>query len=147
MESKVVKELNGVLKGEQMAVDIYENYIKSIEDEKVKKEFIEIRNDHKQHVGQLEQRISQLGGEPESGTGIGGFMANAKTLWEAKTNDTLDILKKAYEGENKGLAMVEEIVKGDLDEDSEKLIKDMRNVDKRHLKSMGEMIEDFENKH
>lgn len=141
MENTVINELNTVLKGEVMAIESYDRFISETKDQKVKKVFQEIQEDHKEHVNLLENRIKELGGQPKEKLGFAGFMANAKmTLKNIGETKTIDLLKDAYDGEDKGIAMVEEIVKGDLDDASMKLVKDILSVDHDHLKTMNNLI-------
>ncbi len=145
MENTVINELNTVLKGEVMAIESYDKYIHELKDNKVKTAFLEIQGDHKEHANLLENRIKQLGGDPNEKLGIAGVMANAKiALKNLGETKTIDLLKWAYDGEDKGIAMVEEIVKGDLDDTSMKLIKDILSVDHDHLKTMNNLIADQE---
>ncbi len=148
MDNEMVNELNGLLKGEQMAVDAYERYIQSVEDSNVKKELQSIQIEHKSHASIIAERIQTLGGKPENNTGFSGFMATAKaTIQSVGQKDSVEILKQAYEGEYKGIAMAEELVKGDLDDDSANLVKKVLSVDQEHLKKMEGMIDGLENAH
>lgn len=145
MENKSIDELNSVLKGEEMAVQAYERYLKDIHDNNVKEKFQSIQQDHKRHASDISTRIQDLGGQPNYGTGISGVMANAKLAFQdAINNDTLHILKQAYDGEDKGIAMVEEIIKGDLDKDSMNLVNGIMSTDHQHLRDLAKMISDYE---
>ncbi|OPZ83931.1 MAG: Rubrerythrin [Firmicutes bacterium ADurb.Bin419] len=145
MENTIVNELNTVLKGEIMAIESYDKYIRELKDGKIRNVFLEIQDDHKEHVNLLEDRIKQLGGEPDEKLGVPGFMANAKmTLKNMGETKAIDLLKWAYDGEDKGIAMVEEIVKGDLDDTSMKLVKEILSVDHDHLKTMNSLIAEQE---
>ncbi len=147
MSHNVTKELNQVLKGEQMAVDFYENFIQNVDDDRIKKEFRQIQQDHMQHVQRLTGRIQDIGGKAEHGTGFTGYMADVATDMKSRRMEPADILKKAYEGENKGLTMVEELVKGDLDPESRSLVTDIRSEDKQHLESMQHLIDEYTGMH
>lgn len=145
MENTVVNELNTVLKGEIMAIESYDKYIQELKDNKIRDAFLEIQNDHKGHANLLEDRIKQLGGEPNKKLGVAGFMANTKIAFKnIGETKSIDLLKWAYDGEDKGIAMVEEIVKGDLDDTSMKLINDILSVDHDHLKTMNNLISEQE---
>ncbi|HOQ01827.1 MAG TPA: ferritin-like domain-containing protein [Acetivibrio clariflavus] len=145
MENTVVNELNTVLKGEHMAVESYDRFIHMVEDDRVKEEFQKILDDHKRHVKLLEKRIEELGGEPKEDLGFAGVMANAKlamrTMGDKKT---IDLVKQAYDGEGKGIAMVKEIVKGDLDDESAKLMQDILAKEHEHLFNINRIIEELE---
>lgn len=144
-KDKIIKELNGILKGEQIAVGSYGRYIEDVKDKDVKDEFLKIQDDHKKHIEQLSQRIQALGGKPELNTGFLGFMAEAKmAIRSLGKNETIDILESAYDGEDKGIAMVEEIKKGDLDKESAEIVNNILSEDHDHLKKMAHMIANYE---
>jgi len=147
MDNKVVEELNAILKGEHMGINAYDRLINDCKDEKVRSELKKIQNDHIKHTQQLASRIEALGGKPQHGTGMGGLMASVMGNVESMTrSDTLNVLKRAYDGEDKGIAMAEEIIKGDLDEESNKLVKEILSEDHDHLKKMARMIGEYENR-
>jgi rubrerythrin len=145
MENTVINELNTVLKGEHMAIESYDKFIHAVEDDNVRHQFHKILDDHKRHASLLENRIKELGGEPKDNLGFAGIMANAKiamkTMGDTKA---IDVVKEAYDGEDKGIAKVEEIIKGDLDNESARLMKDILTEDHEHLREMNNMIEDLE---
>lgn len=137
-----IQELNTLLKGEYMAIQGYERYIQNIEDQKIKVQLQEIQKDHKQHAIMIAERIQNLGGRPVDGLGLMGEMAQAfdsiKNI--PKEKDTRFILHDAYEGEQKGIQMAEEIAKGDLDKESEDLIKKILKEDRKHVKALEKLL-------
>lgn len=135
-KTTVTKELNAVLKGEQMAVLAYEKFISEADNEKIRENFQQIQRNHKEHVGKLAERIQDLGAIPDYSTGVSGVFANIKLEMETNNKSSEDILKKAYDGEDKGIAAAEEVVRGDLDDNSLELVKDILSRDHDHLKSM-----------
>lgn len=142
---KNITELNAVLKGESMAIHSYERFMKNVKDESVKAEFEKIVQDHKRHADELSGRIRALGGEPNRSTGLAGVMASAKMAVEnIVARETLDILKEGYDGEDKGIAMAEEVVKGDLDKESAELVNRILSEDHEHLRRMAEIISKHE---
>jgi len=148
MDEKIIKELNAVHKGEQMAIEAYERFIQAADDKSLKREFQEIQKDHKRHASEIAERVRVLGGKPEYGTGFTGYMARAmSTVKNMNLKGDSEILKKAYDGEDKGIAKVEEIIKGDLDIESRNLIERMMSEDHRHLHRMAHMIAKAEEKH
>ena len=146
-ENTVINELNTLLKGEQMAIEAYEKFIQFVENDVIKGEFQEIQKEHKKYASDIAGRIQTLGGHPEYGTGLIGFMSGTKIAMQSTNKDTIDILKKAYDGEDKGIAMAEEIVKGDLDQESAEMVDGILSKDHDHLKRMMNLISNFENKH
>ncbi|MCX7708551.1 MAG: PA2169 family four-helix-bundle protein [Clostridia bacterium] len=148
MENTAVNELNAFLKGEIMAVEAYQNYIDGTQEQRIKDEFLRIQKDHKKHMEIISDRIKALGGEPEKGTGFAGIMSNTKLKLEnVMGRNPFDTLKDAYDGEDKGVAKAEEIVKGDLDPESRGLIQGILKQDHEHLSRMAHLIADYEIKH
>jgi bacterioferritin (cytochrome b1) len=136
-----INELNAFLKGEYMAIDSYEHYIRIASNKSTKTLLQDIQNDHKNHAISISDRINLLGGNPVTGVGVPGkvseFISNIKHM---NNTQDVDILKEALSGESKGIEMAEEIVKGDLDFVSAKLISDILSIDKKHLPKLEKNI-------
>lgn len=141
-KGRAAKELNIVLKGEQIAVESYEKFISAADNEKIRNGLQQIQEAHKEHTGLLAQRIQDLGAVPDYNTGITGVFANMKLNAETNGKSSADILKKAYDSEDKGIAAVEEVVRGELDDTSLELVKDILSHDHDHLKSMLSLMSD-----
>lgn len=140
MDKKIVKELNAYLKGEYMAIKAYENFIQRIKDPSMKLELQKIQKDHKQHAVKVTDRIRSLGGSPVKGAGLMGTMSDVKNLVKRNSDDTNFILKDAGRGEYRGIRMAEEVVKGDLDAESQKLIKGLLEEDRSHVGRLSDFI-------
>lgn len=135
-----IKELNTLLKGEHMAIGGYERYIQEIKDTNIKGELQKIQQDHKQHAIKISERIQNLGGKPAADEGIGGKMAQAVSgIKEAGKNNVLSILKEALNGEDNGIKMADEVVKGDLDSQSAALVNDILNDDRNHVDRLSQL--------
>lgn len=143
MSHDVSKELNQVLGGEQMAVEFYENLIHDMDDKRIKGEFQNIQHDHMNHIERITKRIQDIGGKAKHQTGLAKQMAVAVNDMKSRNMGSLEILKKAYNGESKGLSIVEEMVRGDLDSDSMAIIKDICSEDRRHLQKMQHLIDEY----
>ncbi len=144
MDTNVINHLNTLLKGEQMAVEAYEKFILSSGDDRIKSSLQDIQQDHKEHASKLAERIQSIGGKPEYGTGLTGVISNLRLTLETKNkSDSLEILKRAYDGEDKGIAMAEKVVKNELDEDSKKLLDGILSTDHDHLKSMLSLLTQY----
>ena len=141
-KTTVINELNTVLKGEQMAVEAYEKFISAADDDKIRESFQQIQLNHKEHTGKLAERIQNLGAIPDYSTGVTGVFANMKLGMETNGKSSIDILKRAYDGEDKGIAAAEEVVRGDLDDTSLELVKNILSRDHDHLKSMLSLMSD-----
>jgi bacterioferritin len=96
-------------------------------------ELQKIQRDHKQHAVKVSNRIRNLGGIPVKGAGLMGTMSDMKNLVKRNSDDTMFILKDAGAGEYRGIQMAEEVVKGDLDAESLKLIKSLLEEDRGHV--------------
>lgn len=145
MYDKTVEELNKVLKGEHMAIDAYTRFIDDCTDAKIKDEFRAILRDHEKHAQEISDHIRSIGGIPEANTGFAGFMASAKLAMQSLGGNDLDILKRAYDGEDKGVAAAEEIAKENFDSGSKDLILGILSEDHDHLRSMAKLIGTIEN--
>ncbi|NMA35048.1 MAG: ferritin-like domain-containing protein [Clostridiaceae bacterium] len=138
----VINELNTVLRGELMAAESYDLFISNTDDEKIRQIFGQFRADHKEHAELLAERIRSLGAAPGKGTGIPGMFSQIKLEFETRRKDSEEILKRAYFGEDKGVKMTEEIVKGDLDPESAELVGRILSKDREHLIAMMEIMQE-----
>lgn len=136
---ETVNELNAVLKGEYMAIHAYEQFLQKTQDSTVQQALKKIQEEHKRHAAEISERIDTLGGEPVDGTGImSEVMLKLKGMGE---KETTAILKDAFAGEQQGIEMSQEMVKGDLDEQSMSLIQNILQQDKEHLMTLLDLIE------
>lgn len=98
---KDIKKLNSFLRGELAAVETYDQCIEKMKDPGVVAELRKLRSSHEYRVGQLTQRITALGGRPDSSSGAWGAFAKlveggAKVFGESAAISALE------EGEDKG---------------------------------------------
>ena len=140
----VTKELNAVLKEERRAEQSYEKFISEADDEKIKNVFLQIRKNHLEHADLLAERIRSLGAVPDRGTGMAGIFSNMKLDMGTNGKNSVDILKIAYDEEDKGIAAVEKVIRERLDDISAGLVKDILSNDHGHLKSMLTLMSDIE---
>ncbi|MBB6446173.1 DUF2383 domain-containing protein [Bacillus benzoevorans] len=140
MEDKVVKELNEFLEGNFMAIHAYEKYIHHIEDPLCKDKLQEIQKEHKMHAMQIAERIQDLGGIPADDVGIKGSIAEWMANLTQATDGTQHILKDALTGEQRGIEISQELVKGDLDPESLELVKSILRRDEKHAEELNGMI-------
>lgn len=140
MENATINELNAFLKGEYMAIDSYNDFIQKAADPKVKAEFQRIQQEHKLHAIQISERIQNLGGRPATGLDIKGKIAEkVSNIKNSRLKNDVDILVQAYDGENMGINIATEIVKGDLDNESMNLIGNIISQDKTHLVDLNDL--------
>ncbi len=140
MKEPNVKTLLEVLKGEEMAAEIYSTVLSTIENREIKQKLNQIAGNHKNHTTILSEQIIKMGGRPDSSTGMGGWMANTKMKLQGIVSNDEKILKELHNGEKQGVKLVNEIVKGDLDDSSRAMVQQMMDTDKGHIKELEEMI-------
>ncbi|HHY41485.1 MAG TPA: PA2169 family four-helix-bundle protein [Thermoanaerobacterales bacterium] len=139
---KTIKVLNELLQGEYMAVESFNNFISKVEDEKIKTEFQRIQQQHRSNIEKLATYIQNLGGQPDENLGFKGKMGDLKVNMDLgfKTDDG-EILKKAIEGETRGVNMAEKILRGNLDDKSRDVVGEILQKDRvaiRKLKTLAE---------
>lgn len=141
MNSDVIKELNAFLKGQYMGIHSYENYIQKINNEDIKKELQQIQQDHKEHAAKVAERIQNLGGKPVDDEGFIGSMQQVMSQIKGIPDDTGQMLKNILKGEDTyGIQLSEEIVKGDLDDESRKLVEEILDHDRKHVKILNNLL-------
>mgnify|MGYP001231012015 CR=1 FL=1 len=139
---KIIKVLNELLQGEYMAVESFNNFISRVEDEKIKTEFQRIQQQHRSNIEKLATYIQNLGGQPDENLGFKGKMGDLKVNLDLGfRSDDAEILKKAIEGETRGVNMAEKILRGNLDDKSRDVVGEILHKDRmaiRKLKTLGE---------
>jgi bacterioferritin len=136
----VIKELNAFLKGQYMGIHAYEHLIQNLEDPELKKQFQEIQQSHKFHAQQVAERIQNLGGVPVNNEGVKGKIQGLMAQLTAP-HSTEDIIERALMGEDDyGIHLSREIVKGDLDQESQQLIDEILDEDQKHVEFLRSLI-------
>lgn len=138
--TNVIRQLNKFLEGNYMAIHAYDNYIKDIEDEKIKSAFQNLQKDHKQHALLIAERIQNLGGIPANDVGMKGKMAEIVQKMTGGTKELTSIIKDAIAGEQRGIKASEEILRGQLDEESLQLVKKVLNNDRKHIELLKNLL-------
>lgn len=140
MSSDVVKELNAFLKGQYMGIHAYEDCIQKIDNPEVKKELQKIQQEHKVHASMVAERIQNLGGRPVNNEGMIGSIQQVIARFKGHES-TEAILQGALKGEDYyGITISEEIVKGDLDQESKQLIEQILDHDQRHVEQLSQLL-------
>ena len=70
MNHQYINTLNELLKGEHMAIQVYQKTKEIQGDGQVKEMLEKFEKDHKRHAQLLAQRIRELGGKPDPKTGL-----------------------------------------------------------------------------
>ncbi|WP_432407383.1 DUF2383 domain-containing protein [Wukongibacter sp. M2B1] len=132
-KDKIIDVLNNLLQGENMAVDAFNIFINKAQDENIKKTFQEIQNQHRENMGVISNYIQDLGYKPKEKLGIKGVMSDFMISIDLTGKDDSQTLSKAISGEDKGINMVEEIMKIDLDDESKRLVNQILEEDRSSL--------------
>jgi len=129
-----IKSLNQLLQGEYMAVDAFNVFISKIEEEKVKKTFQQVQDNHRNNIKTLAKYIQNIGGQPDENLGLKGNMADMKINIELGSKaDTSQVVKKAIEGETQGINMAEKVLRGNLDDKSRDIAGEILHKDRDAL--------------
>ena len=140
-KSKTIKALNELLQGEYMAVESFNNFISRIEDEKIKREVQGIQQQHRSNIEKLAVYIQNMGGQPDENLGFKGKMGDLKVNMDLgfKTDDA-EIIKKAIEGETRGVNMAEKILRGNLDDESRDLVGQILQKDRMAIRKLKNLV-------
>ncbi|NLP45601.1 MAG: DUF2383 domain-containing protein [Epulopiscium sp.] len=135
--SEVMKALNQLLQGEYMAVDSFNNFISRLKDENAKKIFQEIQKQHRENIDKLANYIQHIGGQPDENLGMKGTMGEMMLNMElGPETDTNEIIKKAIEGETKGVNMAEKVLRGNLDDKSRDIAGEILKKDRTSIEKL-----------
>lgn len=122
-----------------MGIHAYEHYIYHAEDQSIKMELQQIQQNQKGQATRIAQRIQDLGGKAVTDTGFKLSMMEGIFNLKSKPKTTREVLEGIIKGQIKGIKSSEEIVRGDLDEESLRLVKSNLAEDREqvaHLKSL-----------
>ncbi|WML39561.1 DUF2383 domain-containing protein [Neobacillus sp. OS1-2] len=139
-EEIVVEELNTLLRGTYMGIHAFEHHIQRLDDEQVKQKFQSMQQQAKQNAQKLAERIQNLNGVPADSEGVSGKMHSLmhKVML---TNDTRDIMKDALKGvEQYGVEYSEELVRGDLDPESRKIVEEVIDTSRMQAEMLRNLL-------
>ncbi|NMA83681.1 MAG: PA2169 family four-helix-bundle protein [Epulopiscium sp.] len=139
--SETIKALNELLQGEYMAVDSFNNFISRLEDENAKKTFQEVQKQHRENIDKLASYIQSIGGEPDENLGMKGTMGEMMLNMDlGSSSDMEEIIKKAIEGETKGVNMAEKVLRGDLDDRSRDIAGEILEKDRKSIEKLKKLL-------
>ncbi|WP_214482175.1 DUF2383 domain-containing protein [Bacillus sp. SM2101] len=142
MENNVViKELNALLKGRYMGIHAYESYMQNVKDDELRKDLQQIQQNHKEHANLLAERIQNLGGKPVDNPGIVGNVKELVSEIKGFPDTKEGIVQGLIEGENTySIKMSEDIVRGDLDDESLKIVEKIIDEDRSHVQHLKNIL-------
>lgn len=139
--SETIKALNELLQGEYMAVDSFNNFISRLEDENAKKTLQEVQKQHRENIDKLASYIQSIGGQPDENLGMKGSMGEMMLNMDLGSEaDTEEIIKKAIEGETKGVNMAEKVLRGDLDDRSRDIAGEILEKDRKSIEKLKKLL-------
>jgi bacterioferritin (cytochrome b1) len=139
MKQQYIDTLNELLKGELMAIQVYDKTKEIQGDAQVQEMLDKFKKDHKRHTDLLTQRIKELGGIPENKTGFPGIMSDVTAMVNS-IRGPKHLLKQVYDGEDKGINAYEERLEK-LDPVSQYVVRGIMQEDHEHLKFFKERME------
>lgn len=139
--TNTIEALNQLLQGEYMAVESFNNFISRLEEGNVKQAFIEVQKQHRENIDKLASYIQFIGGQPDENLGMKGYMGDMMLNMQlGPDSDTNEIIKKAIEGETKGVNMAEKVLRGDLDERSRDIAGEVLHKDRKSIEKIKSLL-------
>ncbi|MBB6448199.1 bacterioferritin [Geomicrobium halophilum] len=139
-EEIVVEELNTLLRGTYMGVHSLEHYIQKVDDAELKKKFQSMQQEVKQNAQKVAERIQNLEGVPADNEGVSGRM---HTFMHNKMvpDNTREMIEEALKGtDNYGVHYAEEVVKGDLDPKSKRMVEEVIDTNRKHAEELRQLL-------
>lgn len=137
-----IKALNQLLQGEYMAVEGFNTFISKLEDEQVKSCFQAVQKQHRQNIDVLANYIQDIGGKPDESLGMKGKMGQIKVNVDLGfKHNTAEIIKKAVEGETRGVNMAEKVLRGNLDSKSRDIAGEILHKDRISIDKLNSLIQ------
>lgn len=142
MENEVViEELNTLLRGQYMGIRSFEHYIQNVPDEGIKAQFQQMQKELKHNAEKVAERIQNLGGIPADDEGLSGSMHSFMHKFMIPDN-TQGIIQDAIKGEDLyGVQYSEELVRGDLDSESMRIVEEVLQVNRKHVDQLNGMLD------
>ena len=136
----VIEELNTLLRGHYMGIRSFEHYIQKLEDEELRTRFQHMQQEVKHNAAKVAERIQNLGGVPADDEGFTGSLHSF--MGKMMLPDSTDgIIENAIMGEDRyGVQYSEELVKGDLDPESKKIVEEVLDVNRRHVEQLNRLL-------
>lgn len=136
-----MKSMNELLQGEYMAIESFNNFISRLEDGNVKSTFQDIQKQHRENVSILATYMQNTGGQPDENLGLKGKMGDMKLNMElGAESDANEVIKKAIEGETKGVNMAEKVLRGELDNQSRDLAGAILQNDRKSIERLKRLL-------
>lgn len=138
---ETIEALNDLLQGEYMAVESFNVFISRIEDDNIKEELKAIQSQHRENIETLSNYILDIDGKPDENIGFKGKMGDIMLNMElGSESDASEVIKKAIDGEIKGIGKTEEILRGQLDKKSKKIAESVLDKDRESIDKLKNLL-------
>lgn len=136
-----IEVLNKILKGEYMAIGVYDTLASNLPAGSVREDLSSIQKDHERHAQVLTDYIKKQGEEPIASAGMAGSMA--EMMSKVKTivkPDEQDIIRQLYDGEDQGLAKAVQYAERNLGPEARSLVEQIFSDEHDHLKTLEQLL-------
>lgn len=137
-----IEVLNKILKGEYMAIGVYDTLASNLPAGSVREDLSSIQKDHERHAQVLTDYIKKQGEEPITSAGMAGSMA--EMMSKVKTivkPDEQDIIRQLYDGEDQGLAKAVQYAERNLGPEARSLVEQIFSDEHDHLKTLEQLLQ------
>lgn len=119
-----------------MAIESFNNFISRLENENIKTTFQDIQKQHRKNAEILANYIQNIGGRPDENLGLKGKMGDIMLNMELGSSSDIEVVKKAIDGETKGVNMAEKVLRGKLDDESRKFAGEILENDRKSIEKL-----------
>ncbi len=126
-----------------MGIHAYEHHIQKLTDPEIRREFQRIQQEHKNHALKVAERIQNLGGKPVDDEGLIGSVQGFFSQFMIPET-SVGMIESALKGESYyGIRVSEDIVRGDLDLESQQLIESILDKDREHVRYLQQLLHEM----
>ncbi len=126
-----------------MGIHAYEHHIQKLTDPEIRREFQRIQQEHKNHALKVAERIQNLGGKPVDDEGLIGSVQGFFSQFMIPETP-VGMIESALKGESYyGIRVSEDIVRGDLDLESQQLIESILDKDREHVRYLQQLLHEM----
>lgn len=138
---ETIKSLNRLLQGEYMALESFNLFLSRIGDKDASNIMMEVQKDHRNNIEKLSNYILELGGKPEENIGMKGKMGGMMLRNQLRNpSDVNEVIRRAIDGEEKGINKIEKILRGNLDYESRNLTGQILENDRNSIDKLRNML-------
>ena len=138
---ETIKSLNRLLQGEYMDLESFNLFLSRIGDKDASNIMMEVQKDHRNNIEKLSNYILELGGKPEENIGMKGKMGGMMLRNQLRNpSDVNEVIRRAIDGEEKGINKIEKILRGNLDYESRNLTGQILENDRNSIDKLRNML-------